>query len=159
MKIMATSFKRSHPHTATLSALSPATGHCQPTSLLETPGHSQAGLGQSLVGSLLLSPGSCAHKLLFVPSKRLFLQSCVCSGGSMVGLVVTSSKRAYTIPRSAAPRAPDPAQSTADLHLRRRHSNTVLSQSLCGFWVLVCTGTFEPSEHLWQVWSLARSAG
>ena len=77
----------------------------------------------------------------------------------MVGLVVTSSKRAYTIPRSAAPRAPDPAQSTADLHLRRRHSNTVLSQSLCGFWVLVCTGTFEPSEHLWQVWSLARSAG
>ena len=24
----------------------------------ETPGHSQAGLGQSLVGSLLLSPGS-----------------------------------------------------------------------------------------------------
>ena len=107
--------------------------------------------------SFLLGPG--AHKLLFVPSKRLFLQSCVCSGGSMVGLVVTSSKRAYTIPRSAAPRAPDPAQSTADLHLRRRHSNTVLSQSLCGFWVLVCTGTFEPSEHLWQVWSLARSAG
>ena len=27
-------------------------------SLLETPGHSQASLGQSLVGSLLLSPGS-----------------------------------------------------------------------------------------------------
>ena len=57
----------------------------------------------------------------------------------MVGLVVTSSKRAYTIPRSAAPRAPDPAQSTADLHLRRRHSNTVLAQSLWDLWVLVRT--------------------
>ena len=58
MKIMATSFKRSHTHTDTLSAPNPATGHCQPTTLLKTPGHSQASLGQSLVWSLLLSPGS-----------------------------------------------------------------------------------------------------
>ena len=54
--------------------------------------------------SLLLSSG--AHKVVFVPSKSLFPQSCVSSGGSMVGLIVTSSKRAYAIPRSAAPRAP-----------------------------------------------------
>ena len=54
--------------------------------------------------SFLLGPG--AHKVLFVPSKTLFSQSCVSSGGSMVGLMVTSSKRAYAIPRSAAPRAP-----------------------------------------------------
>ena len=33
-------------------------GHHQPIPLPETPGHSQASLGQSLVGSLLLSPGS-----------------------------------------------------------------------------------------------------
>ena len=58
MKIMATSFKRSHACTATLSAPNPAAGHHQPMPLLETPGHSQASLGQSLVGSLLLSPGS-----------------------------------------------------------------------------------------------------
>ena len=58
MKIMATSFKRSHACTATLSAPNPAAGHHRPTPLLETPGHSQASLGQSLVGSLLLSPGS-----------------------------------------------------------------------------------------------------
>ena len=32
--------------------------HPVPTLLLETPGHSQASLGQFLVGSLLLSPGS-----------------------------------------------------------------------------------------------------
>ena len=38
-----------------------------------------------------------------------FPKSYVSSGGTMVGLMVTSSKRAYTIPRSAAPRAPAPA--------------------------------------------------
>ena len=47
--------------------------------------------------------------VLFLPSKSLSPQSCVSSGGSMVGLTVTSSKRAYTTPRSAAPRAPAPA--------------------------------------------------
>ena len=45
------------PCTAALSASDPAAGHRQPTPLPETPGHSQASLGQSLVGSLLLSPG------------------------------------------------------------------------------------------------------
>ena len=30
-------------------------------------------------------------------------------------------------------------QATADLFLHRRHSNTVLSRSLWGLWVLVCT--------------------
>ena len=57
--------------------------------------------------SFLLCPG--AHKVLFVPSKSLFPQSCVSSAGSMVGLKATSSKRAYAIPRSTAPRAPAPA--------------------------------------------------
>ena len=38
----------------------------------------------------------------------MFCLSCVISGGSMVGLMSTSSKRAYAIPRSAAPRAPAP---------------------------------------------------
>ena len=101
MKIMATSFKRSHTYTATLSAPSTAAGHCQPTPPLETPGHSQASLGQSLLESLLLSPG--VHKVLFVPSKSLFPQSCVSSGNSMVGLMATSSKMACAIPKSAAP--------------------------------------------------------
>ena len=57
MKIMVTSLKRSHACTSTLSDSNPAAGHHQPTSLVETPGYSQASLGQSLVGSLLLSPG------------------------------------------------------------------------------------------------------
>ena len=38
-------------------ARDPTAGHCQPTPPLETLGHSQASLAQSLVGSFL-SPGS-----------------------------------------------------------------------------------------------------
>ena len=49
MKIMTTSFKRSHACTVALSASNPAAGHCQSTPPLETPGHSQASLGWSLV--------------------------------------------------------------------------------------------------------------
>ena len=69
MKIMATSFKRSHACTAALRAPDPSAGHHQPMPLLETPGYSRANLGQSLVGTLPLSPGSwymkgfdCAHQ-------------------------------------------------------------------------------------------------
>ena len=81
MKIMATSFKRSHAGTA---APNPEAGHRQPMPLTETPGHSWASLGQYLVGSLLLFLGPGVHKALFVPSKSLFCQSCVSSGGSGV---------------------------------------------------------------------------
>ena len=57
-KITETSFKWSHAGTATLSAPDPVIGHRQPTPPLETPGYSQESLVQSLVGSLLFSPGS-----------------------------------------------------------------------------------------------------
>ena len=49
MKIMVTSFKRSHAGIATLSAPSPAAGHHPPH--LCWPGHTRASLGQSLGGS------------------------------------------------------------------------------------------------------------
>ena len=77
MKIMVTSFQRSHAGTATLSAPDHAAALRQLTPPLESPGHSRASLGQSLVGycSFLLGPD--AHKVLFVPSQRLFPQSCV----------------------------------------------------------------------------------
>ena len=58
MKIMLTSFKSSHACIAAHSVPQPLAGYCRPTPPPETPGPSQAGLGQSLVGSLLLSPGS-----------------------------------------------------------------------------------------------------
>ena len=53
-----TSFKRSYACTGALSAPDPAPGHGQATPPPETPGPSRASLGQALVGSLLLSPGS-----------------------------------------------------------------------------------------------------
>ena len=74
--------------------------------LLDTPGQVWVSVLWDH-GSFLLGPG--AHKVLFVPSKSLFAQSCVSSGGSMVGLMAISSKRAYAIPRSTAPRVPVPA--------------------------------------------------
>ena len=52
-KTMGNSFKSSPAYTASLSAPDPSASHHQPT-----PGHSWASLGQSLVGSLILSPGS-----------------------------------------------------------------------------------------------------
>ena len=83
MKIMVTSFKRSHVCTATLSGPNPAAGHQRPTPLLETLGHSQTSLGQFLVGSLTSLLGRGVHKVLFVLSKSLYPQSCVCSGGTL----------------------------------------------------------------------------
>ena len=109
MKIMATSFKRSHAGTAAFSALSPASGHHQPMLPPETPGHSWASLGQSLVGSLPLSPGSWCTWGFICALQELISQSCVSSCGSMVGLMATFSRRAYAIPRSTAPRASAPA--------------------------------------------------
>ena len=109
MKIMATSFKTSCGDNATLSAPDPAAGHHRHMPLPETLGHSWASLGQSLVGSLLLSPGSWFVQGFVCALQESVSQSCVSSGGSMVGLMATSSKRAYAIPRSIAPRAPTPA--------------------------------------------------
>ena len=75
IQIMVTSFKTSL-HTATLSTLNPAAGHHRPMPLPETPGHSQASLGQSLVGSLLLSPGSWCTKFCLCPPRLYFPVLC-----------------------------------------------------------------------------------
>ena len=106
MKITATSFKRSHACTAALSAPDPTGGDHQPTPLPETPGHSWACLGQFLVGSLLLSPGYwCTQG--FVCALQDSVSPVLCKFWWF--LVVTSSKRAHAVPRSAAPRALAPA--------------------------------------------------
>ena len=72
MKIMVTSFRRSHAGTAALSVPNLAAGHRQPMPPPKTPGHSQASLVSLSWGhcSFLLGPG--VHKVLFVPSKSLF---------------------------------------------------------------------------------------
>ena len=140
MKIMATSFKRFHALTATLSAPNPTAGHCQPTPPPETPGQSQASLGQSLVGPLLLSPGSwctrgsvCALQELVSPVLCKFWQLCGGVNGDLLQEGLCHTQVSCTQPMSAAPRALAPA----DPYLHRRHSNPVLSWSLWCLWVLV----------------------
>ena len=80
------------------------------------------------------------HTRLFVPSKTLFPQPSVSSDSSVVGIMATSSNRAYAIPKPAAPRAPAPAAghcSPVPLQETLKHSKAGLAQSL---WVLlVCT--------------------
>ena len=109
MKIMVTSFKRSHGIPAALSAPSLQQATADPRfrrRLLDTHGRVWVSL---LYGhrSFLLGPG--VHTVVFVCSMTLSPQSCVSSGGSMLGLMVTSSRRTYARPRSTAPRAPAPA--------------------------------------------------
>ena len=86
--------------------------------------------------SFLLGPGAQGS---VVPSKSLFCQSCVSSGGSMVGLMATSSKKAYAISKSAAPRGPVPV---AD------HHQTVPPQEMLKHsFVLISVGSLGPGVH------------
>ena len=84
MKVMVTSFIKTCAllHSVPLTLQQSIVDPCLCQRLLDT--HRQVWL--SLLWdhcSFLLGPG--VHKILFVPSKSLFPQSCVSSGGSMVG--------------------------------------------------------------------------
>ena len=76
------------------------------------------------------------HKVLMCPP-RVYFPVLLRSGRSVVGLMVTSSKRAYVNPSLLHPEPLPLWQSTADPYLHRRRSNAVLSQSLWGPWALV----------------------
>ena len=102
------------------------------------------------MGSLLLSPGTWYTQVSVCALQESIFQSCLCSGSSVVGLMVTSSKSAYAIPNSATPRVPVPegpllsCTSTGD-------SQTQFCLSLCGVPGSWCTqDLFEPSKCLWQ---------
>ena len=127
VKIMVTSFKRPHACTATLSAPNPAAGHRRPTPPWETPGHSRASLGQSLVGSLLLSPGSW-YTQGFICALQEPVSPVLCKSRWFCGgLMVTSSRRAYAIP---SPLHPEPLQQ--DTRSSTGDTQTQFRLSLCG---------------------------
>ena len=103
--------------------------------------------------SFILGPG--VHKVLLCLPRIYFPVRCK-FWQLYGGLMATSSKRVYAIPESAACRAP---VTTADYYQHvppQGTSNTVLSQSLWGPWVLVAQDLFEPSAHLWQEWGLTK---
>ena len=116
----------------------PAAGHCQPTPLPETPGHSQASLGQSLVGSLLLSPGPWCTKFCLCPPRVYFPVLCkfwhLCGGvkGDLLQEGLCHTQVCCT-------QSPCPCGSPLLTRTSIGDTQTVLSQSLLGLWVLVGT--------------------
>ena len=108
MKKMATSFKKSHAHSATLCPQPcswPLLTHASGRDSWTFTGKSgSVSCGVTAPFSWVL----VTQHFIFVSSESLFPQYFVSSGGSMVGLMAITSKRAYAAPRSAAPRAPVP---------------------------------------------------
>ena len=154
-KIMVTSFRRSHACTAALSPPHPAAGHHQPMPLLETPGHSQASLSQSLVGSMLLFPGSwciqggvCALQESVSPvlCKFWWLYGGVNDDLHQEGLCLTQ----VCCPQSPCPYSSPLLTCTSTGDIQRQFSLSLCGVS--GFWC--AQGLFEPSEHFWWVWVL-----
>ena len=105
-------------------------------------------------GSLLLSPGSWCTQVSVCAHQEFLPQPCVISGGSMVGLMATSSKRAYAI-QVCCTQSPRPCSSPLLAHNFTGDTQTHFCLSLCGVFGPWCTqGLFEPSERLWWVWDL-----
>ena len=133
----------------------PAAGHHQPTPLLETPGHSQASLCQSLVGSLLLYPGSlctqgsvCAllESATTVLCKFWWLYSGVNGNLLQEGLRHTLVCCTQSLCPCGRPLLT--CTSAGDIHTQSWLSLCRLSGSRCTH------GLSESSECLWQVWGL-----
>ena len=110
MNLMVTSFKRSHACTATLNA--PNQPCSRPPLIHSSTGDSWILPGKSgsvSCGVTALFSWVLVHTRFCLCPPRVCFPDCVSSGGTMVGLMATSSKSAYAIPRSAAPRALTPA--------------------------------------------------
>ena len=135
MKIMLTSFKRSH---AALRPLNPAAGHHQPTPLQEIPGHSRASLCQSLVGSLLLSPGSCCTQD-FVCTLQESVSPVLCKFWWLCGGVNSDLlQEGLCHTQVCCTQSPCPCSRPLQNHTSSEDTQTQFCLSLCGgLWVLV----------------------
>ena len=106
----------------------------------ETPGRSRASLGQPLVGSLLLSPGSWCTQGSDCACQEFLSQSCASSGSSIVELMTTSSKRGYAIPTFTAARRG--ASAPVAVHCGRVHPQETQTQ-----FCLSLVGSLDPGVH------------
>ena len=139
MKIMVTSFKRSHAYTATLTSPNSAAGHHQPMPPLETPGHSRASLDQSRGVSAPFSWFLVHTRFSLCPPRIYF--PVLCKFWQQYGRV-NGDLLQEGLCHTQVCCKPEPLslwQSTADLYLPRRCSNKVLFHSLWGLSVLVHT--------------------
>ena len=120
----------------------------------EIPGHPQASLGQSPLGSLLPCPGSwctsfcCALEETISQVLCKFLQPYGGVNGDLLQEGLCHTQVCCT-------QSPCPCTRPQPTHTSTGDTQTQFSLSPCGvpgFW---CTqGLFEPSEHLWQEWGL-----
>ena len=126
----------------------PAAGHHWPMPPPQTPGQSRASLGQSLMESLILSSGSwCAQGYVCVLQESI--SPVLCKFWQLYGGVNGDLLQEGLCHPQVCCTQPYPNllhleplplwQSTAHPYLHRRHSDTVLSQSVWGLWVLVHT--------------------
>ena len=148
MKIMATSFKKSHACTAALSApsLQQAT---------TDPRLQQRLLDQSLVGSLLLSPGSwcaqgsvCALQESVSPVLCKFWRLCGGVNGDLLQEGLCHAQVCST-------QSPCPCGSPLLTCTSTGDTQTQFCLSPCGVSGSWCTeALFEPSECLWREWGL-----
>ena len=142
MKIMVTSFKRSHAHIWY--------PQCPQPCIRPLPTHSATGDSWTLLGKFgLVACGATAPfswvlgntRFCLCPPRVYFPVLCkywqLCGGvnGDLLQECLCHTQVCYT-------QSPCPWGSTADPYLHRRHSNTVLCQSLWGLWVLVCRRYF-----------------
>ena len=116
----------------------------------------QVSLGQSLVGSVLLSPGSWSVQG-FVCVLQESVSPVLCSFWQLYGgVMATSSKRANVTIGSTAPRAPVPEAGRCWSVPPLETLKSDLAQSL---WrLLVYNVLLELSKYLWSVWGLILNA-
>ena len=153
MKIMATSFKRSCTDTAAFSVPNPAAGHHWPTPPMETPGYSQASLGQFLWGSLVLSPGSwCTQAFPCVLQESVspvLCKFCQLYGGVNGDLLQNGLCHSQVCCTQSPCPCSRPLLTIGDTQTLKGRSGSVSVESH-GLQKLL----FEPSECLRWVWGL-----
>ena len=110
--VMATSFKRTYACTVLFSAPDLTAGCCRPTTLPETPGHSQASLVQCLVGTLFFSPG--VHTFCVCLCVSVCVCVCMCALQESVSPVLW--KFCNQIPLASEVKFPGSSQSLTMSH-------------------------------------------
>ena len=115
MKIMVTSFKRSHPN--------PAAGHPWPTPPLETPGHSSGKSVSVPWGCLLLFSGSwCTQGFVYTLQESVSPVLCKCwqRYGGVNGDLLQEGLCHTLVCCTQSPSEPLPLQQATDVYLHRR---------------------------------------
>ena len=158
MKTMVTSFERSHACTATLSAPSPAAGHCQPTPPLETSGPSgkSASVSCGVIGLfswvLVCTRFFLCPPIVCCPVLCKFWQLCDGVNGDLL-----LESLCYT--QISCTQSPCPCSNPLLTHTSTGDTQTQFCLSLCGVSGSWCRqGLFEASERFWRVWHVTLNA-